>query len=170
MLVPPVLDDEMARAIRAASDRVVVLPPALDAARRAIAELELDVLFYEDIGMDAFTYFLAFARLAPVQCVSYGHPDTTGIANVDYWVSNDLFEPADAAGHYSERLFLLRDPGTTAYYYRPQLVPPAKRREEFGLPEGATLYLCPQSLFKLHPDFDAILAASCAATRTHAWC
>ena len=158
VLVQPLRDDETARAIRAAADRVAVLPLELDAARRRIAELELDVLFYEDIGMDAFTYFLAFARLAPVQCVSFGHPDTTGIANLDYWVSNDLFEPADAQQHYSERLFLLHDLGTLAYYYRPRLVAPAKRREDFGLPDDATLYLCPQSLFKFHPEFDAMLA------------
>jgi len=158
VLMPPLRDDEIARAIRAASDRVVVLPLELDGARRAIAELDLDVLFYEDIGMDPFTYFLAFARLARVQCVGFGHPDTTGIANMDYWISNDLFEPADAAKDYSEQLFLLHDLGTTAYYYRPQLVPPAKRRQDFGLPGDATLYLCPQTLFKLHPQFDAVLA------------
>ncbi|HEY3076857.1 MAG TPA: tetratricopeptide repeat protein [Burkholderiales bacterium] len=158
VVAPPVVDDEMARAIRAASDRAVVLPPQLETARERIAELELDVLFYQDIGMDAFTYFLAFARLAPLQCVSFGHPDTTGIANIDYFVSNDLYEPADGAEHYSERLVLLRDLGTLAYYYRPQLAAPARRREDFGLPGEANLYLCPQTLFKFHPEFDAMLA------------
>ncbi len=39
----------------------------------------LDILFYPDLGMTPLTYFLAFARLAPVQCVSWGHPVTTGI-------------------------------------------------------------------------------------------
>src|SRR5258706_9081757 len=50
LFAPPARDDEMARAIRASSDRPVVLPGELDAARRAIAELQLDVLFYQDIG------------------------------------------------------------------------------------------------------------------------
>ncbi|HYR34689.1 MAG TPA: tetratricopeptide repeat protein, partial [Burkholderiales bacterium] len=80
LFVPPVRDDEMARRIRAASDRALVVPATLDAARNAIASLELDVLFYQDVGMDPFTYFLAYSRLAPVQCTSFGHPDTTGIA------------------------------------------------------------------------------------------
>jgi len=158
LFVPPVHDDELTRLIRAASDQALTLPRTLDAARESIAQLKLDVLFYQDIGMEPFTYFLAFSRLAPVQCTSFGHPDTTGIANMDYFVSNDLYETAQAQEHYSERLFLLRDLGTLAYYYRPRLAHGAKRREDFGLPARANLYLCPQTLFKFHPDFDAVLA------------
>ena len=157
LFVPPLRDDETSRFIRAHSDRFVVLPGSLDAARREIAGLQLDVLFYQDIGMEPFTYFLAFSRLAPVQCVSFGHPDTTGIPTVDYFVSNDLFEPDGAEQHYSERLFLLRDLGTLAYYHRPP-APAGKGRAAFGLPESGTLYLCPQALFKFHPAFDPMLA------------
>ncbi|MCK7576710.1 MAG: hypothetical protein MZV65_12985 [Chromatiales bacterium] len=135
-----------------------MLPNNLEAARRTISDLELDILYYQDIGMDAFTYFLAFSRLAPVQCVSFGHPDTTGIPNMDYWVSSENFETEGASEHYSEKLFLLRNLGTLAYYYRPTLAQPAKGRGDFGLPADRNIYLCPQSLFKLHPDFDVILA------------
>ena len=155
LFAPPVRDDDMARRIRAASDQALVVPATLDAARRAIAELQLDVLFYQDVAMDPFTYFLAYSRLAPVQCTSFGHPDTTGIGAMDYFVSSDLFEAAGAAEHYSERLFLLRDLGTLAYYYRPHV----RRggRDEFCLPAKPTLYLCPQTLFKFHPDFDVLI-------------
>jgi len=154
LLVPPQRDDELARRVRSAAERAIELPGTLEGARAAIASLELDTLFYQDVAMDPFTYFLAFSRLAPIQCTSFGHPDTTGIAAIDYFVSNDLFEPADAAAHYSERLFPLRNLGTLAYYYRPQVAP--ARREDFGLRDG-NLYLCPQSLFKFHPEFDAVL-------------
>jgi predicted O-linked N-acetylglucosamine transferase (SPINDLY family) len=77
---------------------------------------------------------------------------------MDYFISNDLFETAGAAQHYSERLFLLRDLGSLAYYYRPRPPEVMKRREDFGLPAGANLYFCPQTLFKVHPEFDAMLA------------
>ena len=154
--MPPLRDDEMSRRIRAASDQSLAVPGDLDAARRAIGELELDVLFYQDIGMEPVTYFLAYSRLARVQCTSFGHPDTTGIAAMDYFVSSDLFEPANAAEHYSERLFPLRNVGTLAYYYRPQAS--VGERQDFGLPAHGYLYLCPQTLFKFHPDFDALLA------------
>jgi cell division protein FtsZ len=33
-----------------------------------------------------------------------------------------------------------------------------KQRKDLGLPENVRLYGCPQTLFKLHPDFDAVLA------------
>lgn len=158
LFVPPFVDDHFSRSIRDSANQHLVLPNTLEAARKKISELELDVLFYQDIGMDAFTYFLAFSRLAPVQCVSFGHPDTTGIPNMDYWVSNENFETEGASEHYSEQLFLLRNLGTLAYYYRPTLKQPAKGRGELGLPLDRNVYLCPQSLFKLHPDFDAILA------------
>jgi len=158
LFAPPIHEDETSKFIRANSDRSLVLPRSLEAARRAIAELKLDVLFYQDIGMDPYTYFLAFSRLARVQCVSFGHPDTTGIANMDFFVSSDLFESAGAAAHYSERLYLLRDLGTLAYYYRPRRPEVITKREDLGLPSGTNLYLCPQTLFKLHPEFDAALA------------
>ena len=156
IFVPPVARDDYARAIAADASRALVLPGRLDAARNAIAQLELDVLFYQDIGMDPFTYFLAFARLARVQCVSFGHPDTTGIPNMDWWISSERFEPSGAEEHYSERLWRIPEVGTLAYYYHPARAFTPKGREQLGLPDNARLYTCPQSLFKLHPAFDAL--------------
>lgn len=154
----PSRDDAATARVRAAADRTVDLDPDLSRAREQLAALELDILFFQDIGMEQSSYFLAFARLAPVQCVSFGHPNTTGIPTMDYFVSNDLFEPDDAQDHYSERLVLLRELPTLAYYYAPPLPRATPSRAQFGLPADATLYVCPQTLFKLHPDFDAMLA------------
>ncbi len=158
LFVPPLIEDDVSSFIRKHADRVVTVQTPLEAARKQIAELELDILFYQDIGMEPFTYFLAFARLAPVQCVFFGHPDTTGIRNMDYFISNDLFEPENAQEHFSEKLFLLHDLGAPTYYYKPRLPETLKSREAFGLSTAAHIYLCPQTLFKLHPDFDHILA------------
>lgn len=109
--------------------------------------------------MEPFTYFLAFSRLASVQCSSFGHPDTSGIRNIDYFISDDLFEPGNAQEHYSEKLLLLRNCGNLVYYYKPELPNPPKRRDAFNLPEQTHLYLCLQTLFKFHPEFDAFLAS-----------
>ena len=154
--ITPCAEDETSRAIQAAADRAVDLSPDLAQARAQIAALELDVLFFQDIGMEPTSYLLAFARLAPVQCVSFGHPDTTGIPTMDYFVSNDLFETESASAHYSERLFLLHDLPTLAYYHKPSLTAPANRGR-FGFATNEALYLCPQTLFKLHPDIDELL-------------
>jgi protein O-GlcNAc transferase len=94
-------------------------------------------------------------RLAPVQCAGWGHPVTSGHKNIDYYFSSAVMEPDNAELHYSEKLILIEGLGT--YYSKPVLPTPA-RRTDFALPEGKTLYLCPQSLFKIHPDNDAQLA------------
>jgi len=151
--------DALALRIQERADHCVSVGDSLESARAQIAELGLDVLFYQDIGLESLSYYLAHARLAPVQCVSYGHPDTTGIANIDYFISNDLYELPGSAQDYSERLFLLRGLPTLAYYYRPSAPEKAAHRQSFGLDPAEHIYLCPQMLFKLHPDFDETLAA-----------
>jgi predicted O-linked N-acetylglucosamine transferase (SPINDLY family)/SAM-dependent methyltransferase len=146
--------EEFADSIGAQADELVVLPLDGKRSRQKVADLRLDALFYADIGMDPYSYSLAFHRLAPVQCVTWGHPVTTGIPNVDYFLSSDLLEPEDALEHYTERLIRLK--GLPTCYRRPK--PPLSRgRSHYGIPDDCHLYLCPQSLFKFHPDFDVAL-------------
>jgi protein O-GlcNAc transferase len=153
---PPQEADPIADAIGRDADRHLEIPYNLYGARDRIAEERLDILFYPDLGMTPLTYFLAFARLAPVQCVSWGHPVTTGIPAIDYFISAKSVEPVDAQAHYSERLILLdRLP---SYYLPPHHTANAFTRAEMGFADDVKLYVCPQSLFKLHPDFDLVLA------------
>ncbi|MFQ5685371.1 MAG: tetratricopeptide repeat protein [Candidatus Scalindua sp.] len=148
-------EDHLSKAINEAADEVVMLTKRLKSARLEIAEHSLDILFYLDIGMDPLTYFLAFSRLAPVQCVTWGHPVTTGIPNMDYFISSDKSEPKGAEEHYLEQLIL--PDRLTTYYYRPELPEVLTPRNYFDLPEDYNLYVCPQTLFKFHPDFDDVL-------------
>ncbi|HEX3724771.1 MAG TPA: TIGR03032 family protein, partial [Pirellulales bacterium] len=55
----------LAEKFRLSADRHVQLPAQIEQARRQISELELDVLLFADVGMDALTYTLAFSRMAP---------------------------------------------------------------------------------------------------------
>jgi predicted O-linked N-acetylglucosamine transferase (SPINDLY family) len=159
IFLAPAIDDQFSRFIRQHAEHSLDVPRDLAIARKLIEAVELDVLFYQDIGMDPFSYFLAFSRLAPVQCVSFGHPDTTGVPTIDYYISSDMYEAPGSEAHYSERLFCLRDVGNIAYYYRPERAAQPKVRKDFGLSGDYHLYVCPQNLFKLHPDMDELLAA-----------
>jgi predicted O-linked N-acetylglucosamine transferase (SPINDLY family) len=155
--VPAPVQDDITREILSHCDHVVVLASTLPAARQSIADEKLDVLLYTDVGMEPFTYFLTYARLAPVQCVTWGHPVTTGTPEMDYFVSSALAEPDDGAAHYSEELECL--PVSCAHVcYAPPTPPlPAPDRGRFGLKPAAHLYFCPQTLFKVHPDFDDMI-------------
>ncbi|MEO8751642.1 MAG: tetratricopeptide repeat protein [Casimicrobiaceae bacterium] len=115
----------------------------------------LDVLVYPELGMGAVPFALAALRLAPLQCAGWGHPVTTGHPTIDVFFSSAAMEPPDGASHYTERLVTLPGIGTR---YRAPDVPADATREHFGLPAHAPLLLCPQSLFKIHPDNDALFA------------
>ncbi len=147
--------DEIGRRFKDKADDYVCITSNWKIAHDSVESRKLDVLFFTDISMDAVTYFLALSRFAPVQCVTWGHPDTTGIGNVDYFLSSQDLETEGADNHYSEELVRAENVGT--YFYRPEPRGPVKSRADFGLPDDRILYLCPQTLFKFHPDFDLLL-------------
>lgn len=119
-----------------------------------------DLLLYPELGMDPRLMALAALRLAPVQAVAWGHPVTTGLSTMDAFFSCAAMEPEGAQAHYAEPLRLL--PGLGVDYARPP-APPALTRAALDLPDDALLLLVPQSLFKLHPDLDPLLATVAAA-------
>ncbi|TDP71384.1 tetratricopeptide repeat protein [Roseateles toxinivorans] len=136
--------------------RFVEVSDRLTDARQEIAALELDILVYQDIGMEALSYFLGFARLARLQCVMGGHPVTTGLPEMDVHLSSSLGEPDDAQAHYSERLVMLD--AIPASCEQPTLPSRFKSKLELGLPSEGNLYVCPVMLQKIHPDFDRAVA------------
>jgi len=137
-----------------------LVPSAIAAIIRADA---LDALVYPELGMHATTFVLAALRLAPVQCAGWGHPVTTGHATIDAYLTCAAMEPEGAAAHYVEPLIPL--PGIGTEYAQPPL-PEGAARVRYGLPEGVPLLLCPQSLFKIHPDNDKLFARVLAAAPT----
>ncbi len=137
---------------RKAADHYLEVPRSPAKARRMIADLGLDILIFADIGMDCLSQTLCYSRMAPIQAVTWGHPDTTGSPEIDYFISSDLAEPADAQSHYTEQL--IRLPSMGVYYDRPKLEGSRRDKSHFGLDPNRRVYLCPQTLFKFHPDFD----------------
>jgi predicted O-linked N-acetylglucosamine transferase (SPINDLY family) len=152
----PQARDEVADAIDASADGAVELPEDFADCRSAIADLAADVIIYPDLGMEALSYFLAYARLAPLQCAWWGHPVTTGIDSIDAFLSSAMLERGpEAQADYSERLVRLP---TMACYPRPRLPEGTRSRRQMGFSDDDHLYFCPQSLFKLQPDFDELAA------------
>jgi len=148
-------EDEIASFFKQHADRYLEVPKHLPSARRLIADQHLDVLLYTDIGMDQVSYTLAFSRLAPVQCVTLGHPVTTGIDTIDYYISTEPLETDEAQQHYTEKLIRLKN--LPVYFYRPVFRAPFKDRKDFGLANKDHVYACLQTAFKFHPEFDELL-------------
>lgn len=154
------LADDFTRRVAATSEHFAITREgARDTAARILAD-ELDVLVHPEVGMSSVSYLLAAMRLAPVQAAGWGHPVTTGSDAIDYYFTCGEMEPEGADAHYAERL--VRLPGLGVSYSMPP--PPASgRRAQAGLPQDRRIYLCAQSLFKIHPEMDELLADIAAA-------
>lgn len=116
----------------------------------AIAADAPDVLIYPEIGMEPIIEKLAAMRLAPLQCMLWGHPVTSGLPSIDVFFSAEALEPDRAQSHYRERLNLL--PGLGTSYPRPPAASELTRRQ-LGLPDNVPLAVCAQSPFKWSPTF-----------------
>jgi len=154
--------DALTRRVAAAADHFIDRRLDTRATARMLRAQGLDILVYPEVGMSTLTCVLAALRLAPVQCAGWGHPVTTGSDAIDYYFTCGAMEPPGGEAHYTERLIAL--PGIGVDYAMPALAPRVARAE-LGLPDGAHIYICPQSLFKIHPEMDGIFADILAADR-----
>ena len=114
----------------------------------------LDVLVFPEVGMNADTVKVAACRLAPVQCMGWGHPVTSGLKNIDYFISSHGMENWQQLEQRTEALVVL--PGIGVEYRRPVRVAPGEIRRELGVSAHRVLYLCCQSLYKYLPRHDKI--------------
>lgn len=145
-------NDSGTEAARCCFSRFVQNVATVEEMCRIIREDNLHALIYPEVGMDPMTVRLAALRLVPVQCTSWGHPDTSGLPTIDYYLSSDLMEPPDAEAHYTERL--VRLPNLSIFYIPPETEPATLERSQLGLREDAILFFCSQSLFKYLPQHD----------------
>jgi protein O-GlcNAc transferase len=123
----------------------------------AILDQQLDVLAFPEIGMHTLAAQLASLRLAPVQLASWGHPETSGIPTVDYYISADAFEPADADQCYTEQL--VRLPNLGCFYEPYGTTPVLPDLAAMGIPEDEPVLLCCGTPFKYLPSYDRLLTA-----------
>jgi predicted O-linked N-acetylglucosamine transferase (SPINDLY family) len=145
--------DSITQQFRDYSDVFHHIPHNLEAVCEQIIADKLHILVFPEIGMDAPTMQIAGLRLAPVQCTAWGHPVTSGLSTIDYYLSSELMEPENAQAHYSEKLILLPNLGVS--YPKPPVGQLTKTRSDFQLREDAIIYFCCQAPFKylLQHDF-----------------
>ncbi|MBF0461311.1 MAG: tetratricopeptide repeat protein [Magnetococcales bacterium] len=118
-------------------------------------EDQLHVLIFPGLGMDQESLQLAALRLAPIQCTSFGHPLTSGMSTMDYFLSSDRMEAPGAEAYYAESL--VRLPNLSICYTPPVVSPLRWTRQELGLTETDIVFFCPQSTQKYLPQYDGLL-------------
>ena len=114
------------------------IPEDFESVCKQIISDEIDILVILDIGMYAEMSKIAGLRLAHIQCTTWGHPITSGIPTVDYFLSSELMEPQNAQEHYSEKLICLPNIGVS--YPKPVIPELTKKRSEFKLKEESIVY------------------------------
>jgi len=146
------LTQEIARSV----DRMTPGKPPTAALAQDIRAAELDAILFLDAGLDASIATLAALRLAPIQLACYGHPVTTGLDSVDYFLGSAEMEAPGSDAHYREQL--VRLPGLGASIQAP---PPAGdgRWTEALRGDNRPLAMCLQALSKVPPSFDRTLAS-----------
>ncbi|MDJ0839393.1 MAG: tetratricopeptide repeat protein [Acidobacteriota bacterium] len=134
------------------------LPSDFAGALNALRKQHFDLVYYWEIGTDAVNYFLPFCRAAAVQCTSWGTSESTGLPNVDYYLTCKPWEGKGNPQNYSEQLVVLdRIPACFRHPGEASALKPA----DLGIDPDRAFYFCPQNPFKLHPDFDETLADLC---------
>lgn len=120
-----------------------------------IQQKGMDCLIYPEIGMDRLTCQLASLRIANVQATSWGHPETSGLPTLDYFLSAGLFEDHSSQDCYSERLVCL--PNLGCYYEPYKVEPQTPDLASMGIDPKRPIALCPGSPYKYNPENDWVL-------------
>jgi hypothetical protein len=145
---------------RACFDEVIAYPPGelIDSARATADEIlarSPDIVFHLGVGMSNHVIALASLRLAPIQCVSYGHTATTMSPVIDYMILPDDFVASEAC--FSERV--LRLPPQAIPYAPPAPgEPPAPPRAAVTVDAAVLRIAVPASVMKLNAVFLETLA------------
>jgi protein O-GlcNAc transferase len=151
--------DEMQQSINNLADEVVYLDNSLSFSYAIIKSLDVDILFFTDIGMDPFDFLIPNMRPCPIQITGWGLPHTTGLQSIDYYLTSAWIETEDHQNEYTEKLVRLEGlpccfPSSLLYYrYKERSI----ERAYFMLPDDIFIFGCTQSLSKVHPDLDCII-------------
>ena len=108
-------------------------------------------------------------RPAPVQVSYLGYPGTMGSAAVDYIVADPVVIPAAEQPYFTERLVHLPDCYQVNDRRRP-IAPHAPDRSACGLPDGAFVFCCFSSAYKITaPMFDIWMRLLAGVPRSVLW-
>lgn len=148
-------------------DRLVKLPSDLSSQVQTIRADELDIVFFGRSATDtADNYvYLTLHRLGRIQVTYFVSPSTTGMRNMDYYISGSLMEiPQGAQEHYREQLLVLDGPGFCFSFNTEPDTPAVKPdRKSIHVPDESVIFMSGASSFKIIPELRETWAKIIAA-------
>jgi predicted O-linked N-acetylglucosamine transferase (SPINDLY family) len=142
------------------ADRFVALPGQLGQRVQTIRAADLDLIFLgtNTTAVTNDITLLALHRLARVQIAGVCSCTTTGMRNIDYYLSGRLSEPPDAQSHYTEKLQMVDGP---AHCYdftgeAPSAPTQTLTRQGLGIPDDAIVFVSGANFYKILPELDDI--------------
>ena len=128
-----------------------------------IKEENIDILIFVDPLMDINLYILASFNIVPIQIATWGHPDTTGLPSIDYFISSKIFEKY-TDNNYTEQLVCFNS--MNYYLYNPnkfinyniydmlQNIGKSNARKVFNFPINKRIYAFSCPAIKISPMFE----------------
>jgi len=133
-----------------------LLPSNLEEQVKLIRADDLDILF---VGTNVTAYInqiflLSSHRLARIQMTSVASVVTTGIRNIDYYLSGELTDHLETAQqHYQEKLVKLRETAH-CFSYGPELpqITTKVDRQSLGIGSDRVIFISGANFFKIIPE------------------
>ncbi len=140
------------------ADQFAVLPAGVGPQLQMLrgADLDLILIGTNTTAVTNDTTVLALHRLARIQVASVCSCSTTGMRNVDYYLSGRLSEPQDAQAHYTEKLVVVDGP---AHCYDfgdepPPLPTETMNRAVLGIADETIVFVSGANFYKILPELE----------------
>jgi len=142
---------------KSCTDHFILLPLDIRYQIDIIRNADLDILFFATnltAVLERYTTFLAFHRLARIQINSICSPVSTGINNIDYYLSGNLTTPLpEYQSHYSEKLITIEGSGICFHIPSSNANPTIQRsREDWNIQEDTVIFISGANFFKIIPE------------------
>ncbi|NJK74046.1 MAG: glycosyltransferase [Microcoleus sp. SU_5_6] len=163
-------DDRLAKYCASRADNLIQLPPDLGNRVQNIRSRDLDILLIctnpaDNSPENTFNSLLFTHRLARVQiAIAPSIPATTGIRNIDYFITTNLTLTANPAANYREKLIALEGSGICCSYpleLENSTVEPT--RQSWGATDGSVVFMSGARAFQIIPELRLTWAKIIAA-------
>jgi FkbM family methyltransferase len=148
-------NNAMEQYCRGRADRMIHLPAQTPQRVAELRAQDLDVLVVGG-NVTAVTndvLLLAMHRVARAQMTLFSSPATSGIRNMDFFLSGKLSEPDEAQEHYREQLIRLEGTGFCfSYEATPQPAVGRPTRRNGDIPDDAVVFASGANFFKIIPE------------------